>query len=125
MMTEQKNAQKVKITAIRQTVYPDLMQRFENPIEHTCDVREGQVWISEDGKCPEGMCPSAWSSMREFVESLARGEGNFYDGWMKNPMSAMISCNDGFSTLKRWTSRALLESTLKKRENVKRLTNKE
>ena len=34
--------------------------------------------------------------MREFVESLARGEGNFYDGWMKNPMSAMISCNDGF-----------------------------
>ena len=34
--------------------------------------------------------------MREFVEALARGEGNFYDGWMKNPMSAMISCNDGF-----------------------------
>ena len=39
---------------------------------------------------------SAWYSMREFVESLAKGEGNFYDGWMKNPMSAMISCNDGF-----------------------------
>ena len=38
----------------------------------------------------------AWSSMREFVESLAKGKGNFYDGWMKNPMSAMISCNDGF-----------------------------
>ncbi|MBE6267220.1 MAG: TIGR04076 family protein [Prevotella ruminicola] len=33
---------------------------------------------------------------RIFVESLARGQGNFYDGWMKNPMSAMISCNDGF-----------------------------
>ena len=95
-MTEQNYTHKVKITAIRQTVYPDLMQRFENPIEHTCDVREGQVWISVDGKRPEGMCPSAWSSMREFVESLARGEGNFYDGWMKNPMSAMISCNDGF-----------------------------
>ncbi len=42
------------------------------------------------------MCPSAWSSMCEFVEALAKGEGNFYDGWMKNPMSAMISCNDGF-----------------------------
>ena len=27
---------------------------------------------------------------------VARGEGNFYDGWMKDPMSAMISCNDGF-----------------------------
>ena len=87
---------KVRITAIRQTVYPDLMARFENPIEHTCDVVEGQQWISIDGKCPEGMCPAAWYSMREFVESLARGEGNFYDGWMKNPMSAMINCNDGF-----------------------------
>ena len=28
--------------------------------------------------------------------ALARGEGNFYDGWMQNPHSAMISCNDGF-----------------------------
>ena len=87
---------KVKITALRQTVYPDLIKKFENPIEHTCDIREGQQWISIDGKQPEGMCPSAWYSMREFVEALARGEGNFYDGWMRNPMSAMISCNDGF-----------------------------
>ena len=91
-----KKMNKVRITAIRQTVYPDLMAQYENPIEHTCDVKVGQQWISVDGKCPEGMCPSAWSSMREFVESLARGEGNFFDGWMKNPMSAMISCNDGF-----------------------------
>ena len=34
--------------------------------------------------------------MREFVEELAHGGGNFYDGWMKNSHSAMISCNDGF-----------------------------
>jgi uncharacterized repeat protein (TIGR04076 family) len=42
------------------------------------------------------MCPSAWETMEKFVEALAHGEGNFFDGWMKNPMSAMISCNDGF-----------------------------
>lgn len=87
---------KVKITAVRQTVYSDLMAKYENPIEHTCDVEMGQIWVSVDGQCPEGMCVSAWLSMREFVEALAKGEGNFYDGWMKNPMSAMISCNDGF-----------------------------
>ncbi len=87
---------RVRITALRQTVYPDLMAKYENPIEHTCDVTEGQQWISIDGQQPDGMCFSAWCSMRQFVESLARGEGNFYDGWMKNPMSAMISCNDGF-----------------------------
>lgn len=87
---------RVKITAIRQTEYPDLMEKYENPIDHTCDVRVGQTWVSVDGRCPEGMCPAAWSSMQEFVESLAQGKGNFYDGWMRNPMSAMISCNDGF-----------------------------
>ena len=87
---------KVRITAIRQTVYEDLMAKYENPIEHTCDVTAGQQWVSINGQCPDGMCSSAWESMRPFVESLARGDGNFYDGWMKNPMSAMISCNDGF-----------------------------
>lgn len=87
---------KVKITAIRKVQHDDLMAKYENPIEHTCDVCEGQIWVSTDGKMPEGMCPEAWKSMREFVEALARGEGNFYDGWMKNPKSAMISCNDGF-----------------------------
>lgn len=87
---------KVCITAIRQTEYPDLMQRFENPITHTCDVREGSQWISHHGECPDGLCPSAWQIMRSFVESLSRGEDDFFDGWMQNPMSAMISCNDGF-----------------------------
>ena len=87
---------KVRITAIRQTVYPDLIAQYENPIEHACDIRKGQQWTSINGKRPEGLCPSAWDSMRPFVESLAQGKGNFFDGWMKNPMSAMISCNDGF-----------------------------
>ncbi len=86
----------VRITAMRQTVYRDLMSQFENPIEHACDIRVGQTFTSLDGQRPQGLCESAWESMRPFVESLARGEGNFYDGWMKNPMSAMISCNDGF-----------------------------
>ena len=87
---------KCKITAIRQTVYPDLMEKYENPITHACDVKEGQVFISLDGKKPDGLCESAWESMRPFVQELAKGGGNFYDGWMKNPYSAMISCNDGF-----------------------------
>lgn len=87
---------KVRITAIRRTAYPDLMKRYENPIEHACEVGEGQQWISVDGQCPEGFCPSAWDVMRPFVESLACGEGDFFQGWMQDPMSAMLSCNDGF-----------------------------
>jgi len=87
---------KVRITAVRQTEYKDLMLQYENPIEHTCDYHIGEQWISVDGQCPSGFCPSAWDSLRPFVEKLAVGEGNFFDGWMKNPMSAMLSCNDGF-----------------------------
>lgn len=87
---------KVRITAVRKTNYPDLMAKYENPIEHTCDVKEGQIWYCLDGQKPEGMCASAWDSMRFFVKELACGGGNFYDGWMKDPHSAMISCNDGF-----------------------------
>lgn len=87
---------RVKITAVRKACYPDLMERYENPIEHACCVEEGQSWIAIDGQQPEGFCPSAWESMHRFVAELAQGGGNFYDGWMKDPHSAMISCNDGF-----------------------------
>ena len=87
---------RVKITAIRKTQYPDLMAKYENPIEHVCCVEEGMVWVSVGGVKPTGFCDSAWQSMEYFVKELASGGGNFYDGWMKNPHSAMISCNDGF-----------------------------
>ncbi len=87
---------KVKITAIRKVWYQDLSAKYENPIEHSCDIEEGQVFVSCDGQKPEGLCDSAWESMSQFVIELANGGGNFFDGWMKNPHSAMISCNDGF-----------------------------
>ena len=87
---------KIRITAVRQTSYPDLMERYENPLEHACDVPVGQVWVANGWQKPEGFCDSAWESMSAFVMALAHGGGNFYDGWIKNPQSAMISCNDGF-----------------------------
>ena len=87
---------KVRITAVRKTEYKDLMERYENKIEHTCDVLEGMTWTSVNGEKPDGLCGEAWKSMRAFVETLANGGGDFFDGWMKNKHSAMISCNDGF-----------------------------
>lgn len=87
---------RIRITAVRKTEYPDLMKLYENPIEHACDVQEGQGWIAEGWNKPEGFCDSAWDSLSPFIMTLAHGGGDFYDGWMKNPHSAMISCNDGF-----------------------------
>ena len=87
---------KLRITAIRKACYPDLMEAYENPIQHACDVQEGQVWGANGWCKPEGGCDSAWGSISPFVMTLAHGGGVFFDGWMKNPKSAMISCNDGF-----------------------------
>ena len=87
---------KVRITAIRKACYPDLTELYENPIQHACDVQEGQTWVANGWCKPEGFCDSAWDSISPFVMTLAHGGGDFYDGWMKNPKSAMISCNDGF-----------------------------
>ena len=87
---------KVKITVIRVACYKDLMDKYENPIEHTCDMKEGQVFIANGYEKPEDFCDSAWKTISEFVLLLSSGAKNFYDGWMKNDKSAMISCNDGF-----------------------------
>ena len=87
---------KVRICAVRQTEYKDLQEQFENQIKHTCDIKVGDTFVSVDGKKPDGLCDSAWDTMKDFVLELANGGGNFYDGWMKNPHSAMLSCNDGF-----------------------------
>ena len=87
---------KVRITVKRMACYEDLIKEYENPIEHACDVQEGQVFIANGWQKPENFCDSAWDSVSPFVMTLAHGGENIYDGWMKNPRSAMISCNDGF-----------------------------
>ena len=87
---------RIKITVMRKARYDDLIEQYENPIEHACDLNEGQVFRCEGWQKPEGFCDSAWESVSPFVMTLAHGGGNFYDGWMKNEKSAMISCNDGF-----------------------------
>ena len=87
---------KVRITVMKVASYDDLIEKYENPIEHACDMKQGQVFIANGWERPDGFCVSAWDSISSFVMTLAHGGENFYDGWMKNPRSAMISCNDGF-----------------------------
>ena len=50
---------KVRITAMRQSVYTDLMAQYENPIEHACDVQVGASWVSDGWNRPDGLCESA------------------------------------------------------------------
>lgn len=87
---------KVRITVMKKALHTDLIAEYENPIEHACDMRVGESFISVGAEKPEGLCGAAWSSLSPFVMALACGAEDFYDGWMKNKRSAMISCNDGF-----------------------------
>lgn len=64
---------KIRITAVRKTCYPDLMEQYENLIAHACDVQEGQVWIANGWEKPQGFCGSAWDSISAFVMTLAHG----------------------------------------------------
>ena len=87
---------RVKITVMHVACYKDLMEKYENPIEHACDMKEGQVFVANGWQKPEGFCDSAWETLSPFVLALSHGAEDFYDGWMKNKKSAMLSCNDGF-----------------------------
>ena len=87
---------KVTIRVMRTARYDDLIEKYENPIEHACDMKEGQSFVANGWKKPEGFCDSAWETVSPFVMALSHGAEDFYDGWMKNKRSAMISCNDGF-----------------------------
>lgn len=87
---------KVRITVLRKASYLDLMEQYENPLDNPCDMVEGKVFISENALMPEGFCESAWKTLHPFVKILSQGGGHFYGEWMKNPHSALLSCNDGF-----------------------------
>ena len=81
---------------MKRAVHQDLIDKYENPMEHPCDMQIGKVFVANGWKKPEGFCASAWENLSPYVMTLAYGGENFYDGWMKNPKTAMISCNDGF-----------------------------
>ena len=87
---------KVRIKAVKKTYHRDLAIKYQKNLDLACDVKEGEEWISLEGEMPVGFCPSAWSNLSPFVFSLAHGAERLYGDWMKNPRSALVSCNDGF-----------------------------
>lgn len=85
------------ITVMKVSSFEALSALYENPgFSGSCSMKEGMKFTSKDALMPEGFCESAWLSLQPYVFALANGGGSFFDGWMKNPHSAMVSCNDGF-----------------------------
>ncbi len=46
---------KCKITVMKMTRYDDLIEKYENPIEHACDMKVGQVFIANGWEKPESI----------------------------------------------------------------------
>lgn len=68
---------KCRITVMRITCYEDRMAQHENPIEHACDLKVGQIFVANGWHKPEGLCQSAWDSMSPFVLALRHGGRKF------------------------------------------------
>lgn len=91
----------IKITVKKIVDNNELSEIYENiefvnnPI-NLCPMKLDMTFISKNGKKPKGFCDSAWYDLKPYIEKLSNGIFNLYDGWMKNPKSAMVSCSDGF-----------------------------
>ena len=65
------------------------MAKYENPIEHSCDVREGQSWISIDGERTDSLMREirAWICTLYRYLRTPKGKHDFFDylraaGWI-------------------------------------------
>lgn len=56
---------RIKITVLRKARYDDLIAKYENPIDHACDLEEGQVFYCEGWQKPKGFCDSAWETLSQ------------------------------------------------------------
>ncbi|AMH94568.1 hypothetical protein AR505_0847 [methanogenic archaeon ISO4-H5] len=59
--------------------HKDLIELYENPIEHACDMKVGFSFVSKNAEKPDGMCDPAWSVIRKCVSELANCGGNFFE----------------------------------------------
>ena len=88
----------VVITPIKRNIDRELIEKYENPLTSPCEVVLNKEYISKDARIPNGFCSEAWHSIEEYVVCLAKGEVKF-PGWMKDPTTAVVSCNDGLRTV--------------------------
>lgn len=87
---------KVKITVLKKTFNEELAKEYGCPGIKPCPVfTEGQVFISEGARKPQGMCEESWASFGKYVFALATGSDLFWEDWIDKKHLCINSCNDG------------------------------
>ena len=86
----------VKITVVQRDCNKELIEEYAASGIGACGkVELGDVFISKDGKMPEGFCVEAWSSFDKYVFALAHGADGFWESWIPKRGVSINSCNDG------------------------------
>ena len=86
----------VKITVLKRLCMQDLIDDYgREGLSHCTIHKEGEVFISKDGKIPEGFCIEAWSAFGKYVFAFAHGASGFWKTWVNQDGIAINSCNDG------------------------------
>ena len=68
---------KVKITVMRKARYDDLIEKYENPIEHACDIKLGEVFVSQNAQNPVVFVTVRGEFLSRLLKSLHVVEGIF------------------------------------------------
>ena len=87
---------RISITVVKIAHHQDLIDRYELPQTFPCPLKEGMSLFLKSGRSRKGLCESAWQTLSPFVMALFHGATDIYSGWMRNPRSVLLSCNDGF-----------------------------
>jgi uncharacterized repeat protein (TIGR04076 family) len=84
-----------QITVLRTTANQDLVEKYCAPgaVAPCPHFTEGQEFIAEYGRQPEGFCGWAWDDIQKACQILRQG-GDFA-GWSKDPNSIVRCCTDG------------------------------
>ncbi|MBI9047419.1 MAG: TIGR04076 family protein [Anaerolineaceae bacterium] len=85
---------KVKITVIKRTIFPDVIEEYYPSEMVPCEVfYDGQDFIIErDTVAPEGFCAWAYADIQKYI-MLLRHDGK---PMLKHENTSIACCTDGF-----------------------------
>lgn len=86
---------KVKITVLRRLCNQDLADQYLEPgaVLPCPEFAEGQEFVVESSRGPEGFCSAAWHDLYPYYLILRQG-GNFA-GWSRDANCIVRCCTDG------------------------------
>lgn len=86
-------AKQVKITVLKRLVMQDIVDQYApNPIEPCARCGEGDVFVTDGRKVPEGFCVWAWADIFKDI-LLVRQDAKCGS---KDGKCQVVSCTDGF-----------------------------